>query len=235
MVTVSVSVLLLLLTPWMGRMYVTTGSFALSGTGWRNVFTDYLSSIRAVEHKTMFWDEKAILKDHVAAELGLSRYDLNNPANAGILRTYALKEIAQHPLTVVKLQMMIWISYFTNDGYISALMRFGFIPNISGRSSATYVVLTEGWKGIGTIFYEMRRQWFIPVLGRIITVSIFVAMMVGGFRWRKDPIVRWCLLLIVMSAITSSVLGLGVEARLRLSISPLIFFLAAAAFDRKNV
>lgn len=224
-----------LLVPWMGRMYAATGSFSLSATGWRNVYTDYLASIRAVEHGTTFWDEKEKLKLDADFQFGLSRYELNNPANGAVLRDYALKEIIQRPVTVLKLQTMIFISFFTNDSYASYLMRFGFIPQIVGRSSPTYVLLTEGLAGMGKIAYEMQRQWFVPVWGRLFSIALIIAAAAGVWRSRRRAFVWWCLVLIGWTALASSAIGLGVEARLRISILPLIFILAAAAFEKKRV
>lgn len=230
----SLLLMVTLLAPWMGRMYAATGSFSLSATGWRNVYTDYLASIRAVENGTMFWDEKEKLKLDADFQFGLSRWELNDPANGAVLRDYALKEIIQRPVTVLKLQTMIFISFFTNDSYASYLMRFGFIPQIIGRSSPTYVLLTEGVSGMGKIVYEMQRQWFVPVWGRLVSVGLLLVALVGAWRHRMNPIVWWCILLIGWTALASSAIGLGVEARLRISIMPLIFFLAGSAFERKK-
>ncbi|MCC7522730.1 glycosyltransferase family 39 protein [Candidatus Uhrbacteria bacterium] len=231
---ISLLLMIALLIPWMGRMYAETGSFSLSATGWRNVYTDYLASIRAVEHGTTFWDEKEKLKLDANFQFGLSRYELNNPANGAVLRDYALKEIVQRPVTVIKLQSLIFVSFFTNDSYSSYLMRFGFLSQITGRISPTYVILTEGVSGIGKIAYEMQRQWFVPVWGRVLTLGLLFTAIAGAWKYRRKPVVWWCIVLIAWTALASSAIGLGVEARLRISIMPLIFFLAGAAFERKQ-
>jgi hypothetical protein len=114
-------------------------------------------------------------------------------------------------------------------------MRFGFLPQITGRISPTYVLLTEGFSGIGRIAHEMQRQWFVPVWGRVLTVGLLLAGLIGTWRHRRNPIVWWCIVLILWTALASSAIGLGVEARLRISIMPLLFFLVGSVFERKRV
>jgi hypothetical protein len=81
----------------------------------------------------------------------------------------------------------------------------------------------------------MQRQWFVPVWGRLFSVGLVLAAAVGAWRYRRLAFVWWCIVLIGWTALASSAIGLGVEARLRISILPLIFILAAAAFEKKRV
>jgi 4-amino-4-deoxy-L-arabinose transferase-like glycosyltransferase len=221
------------LMPWYIRTYSYTGTWALSGAGWRNVYTDYLASIRALKNNTMFWDEKALLKEEAEEKYGLSRHELNSPAYSDLLRTIALREIVSNIPTVIKLQTALFASYFTNDGYYSYASKLQFVPYIEGRTSATYALLTKGIRGVGDILYEAKRQLFIPVVGRLITVATTLLALVGAVRLRNKVAILLCLI-IFLSALTSSVIGLGIEARLRLSIIPLLFLLAGAAFESRR-
>lgn len=225
---------LVLLVPWGIRTKMVSGVFALSATGWRNVYTDYLASIRAVEHGTMFWDEKAHLKEQANELFGLSRYEINSPAHSAVLRNHALKEIIAHPVTVLKLQSIITFSFFTNDSYLSMLMRLGFVPAIVGRASPSYLVLRDGASAFPAILAEMQRQWFIPVVARVFTVAMLGLALYGLWVLRRHWLAGWVAILVGWSALASSVIGLGVEGRLRMSIAPLLFLLAGAGLRRQD-
>ena len=226
---VSLFFILVLLTPWVSRNHYISGSYSLAGVGWRNVYTDYLASVRALENKTAFWDEKKKLKDDADSLFGLSRVELNDPKNAAALREYSVNELLQHKGTVVKLETSLLFSFFTNDSYYSVLGRLKMIPYVYGRSSPTYMLLTEKFAAIPKIFKEMSRQYFIPVVGRIFTIGILVLAVVGFFRSRS-PFKYVLALSIILLAVSATAIGLGVEARLRLPVQPFLFLLAAAAF-----
>lgn len=223
----------ILLMPWVVRTKVVTGVYAVSATGWRNVYTDYLASIRSVERGTMFWDEKAALKEQADELFGLTVHEIDNPAHSAKLRRYALREIIAHPITVLKLQAIISFSYFTNDSYLSMLMRLGFLPQVAGRVSPSYLVLRDGIAAFPVILADMQRQWFIPVFARVFTLTIVGVALIGVWRLRSRGLVYWMIMLITWSVAASSVIGLGVEGRLRMGIAPLLFLLAGVGFTNK--
>lgn len=217
--------LLFVLAPWFLRMYSMTGAVALGGVGWRNVYTDYVASIRSVEQGTNFKDEKNNLKA-TAPQYGIPAGGYNNPANNALVRKVALKEVFAHKLTTIKLETLLLFSFFTNDNYYYLLVRYGFIPQTTGHISATYTVLSDGVRAIPMLFNEMARQSFIPLIGRIISIGLIMGSIIGFFRMRSR--IRYVLVsVIILAAITSTVSGLGVESRFRVPVMPLIFILAA--------
>ncbi len=218
-------VLFLGLLPWYVRVSGLTGEFALAGTGWRNVYTDYLASVRSLEKGTTFWDEKEQLKQEALPRFGLSRFDLGNPAYASILRDAALNELLHSPVTVIKLQIMLYVSFFTNDGWYSYLRRFQILPE-APRSSATLAVLEDGLVGVMRVLGEMKGQFFIPIFGRMYTsVLLFAAFLYGVFF--RNRVSYFFGFIFILSATASSVIGLGVEARLRTPIVPFLLMFSA--------
>ncbi|MFA5745038.1 MAG: glycosyltransferase family 39 protein, partial [Candidatus Paceibacterota bacterium] len=110
--------LFVVLIPWYTHVHAITGTYSLSGNGWRNVYTDYLASLRSVKNVSSYDTERAYLKDKGSKELGLSdRYDLNNPANQALLRQVSIQELTQNVVVVLRLEPMLLLSFFTNDGY----------------------------------------------------------------------------------------------------------------------
>jgi 4-amino-4-deoxy-L-arabinose transferase-like glycosyltransferase len=219
---------LLILFPWYLRTYSITTTWALSGVGWRNVYTDYVASVRAIERQTDFASEKSNLREEAETRYGLSRYELNSPAAAHTLRSAALSELWQHKITVAKLEAVLLSSFFLQDGYYYAFVRYGFIANTASHTSATLALLSKGFAGISDVLAEMKRQYFIPILGRIVTLGLFMLAGIGFFMVANR--IRFLYAgIILLTALTSTAIGLGVEARLRLPIEPFLFILAGAA------
>lgn len=221
--------IVVILTPWFMRMHKITGEWSLSGAGWRNVYTDYLASVRAIDNKTSFSQEKELLKTVDASKLGLTRTDLNNPANSEILRNYALAELWERRATVFTFEPYLLVSFFTHDGYYYAFKRYGFVQEMSGGEShsVSFALLSQGMEGVSSVFKEMKRQYFIPVLGRMFTFGTVLFALWGVWLLRRKPLTWLFVLLISLVAVTSTVIGLGVESRLRLPIEPLLFIFVA--------
>lgn len=222
----------LVLLPWSMRMFEATGTFTLSGLGWRNVFTDYVSSVRSVAYGTNPAYERNYMKTVRAGELGLTREDLNNPAYAPLLRDAALAELSQHIPTILVLEPFLLLSFFTNDGYYYTYSKLGFIRRLPSHISPTGVLLEEGVRGVPKIFAQLENQYFIPIVGRVFTVLTLLLSCVALFakHVRRDTILLlW--LVVMLTAFSATLLGLGVEARLRLSIAPLFFLLVAVGHE----
>lgn len=214
---------LVVLTPWYIRNHEVTGVYALSGAGWRNVYTDYLASVRAVENHTDFSSEKKNLKK--TAELtGVETEEIDSPASSAKLRSFALNELWEKKTTVAKLETTLLASYFLQDGYYYQFRRFLLVPSDEGvqHTSATFALLNKGFAGFKDVFEELARQLFIPILGRVFTLAVIIFGVLGLLVTRSK--LRYVFAAVIgLSAITATAIGLGVEARLRLPIEPLLF------------
>lgn len=228
---ISLFTLMVCITPWIIRNGLMTGQYTLTAAGWRNVYTDYTASVLSIEHHSTFWEEKKILKDTLIADLGVGKSGLNDAKNNTEFRQRALTVILTHPMTVVRLQILLGVSYFTNDSYYLYLQRFGFIPLETVHLSSTASFLTNGFGAFMNIWQEMKREYFLPIVGRVVQI-ILLATALYGFIKEKSPI-RWLFALIIFFGfVSSSVIGLGIEGRLRMSVSPLLFLFTGAGLAR---
>lgn len=220
---------LLVLAPWSIRNYVHTGSTAISGMGWYNVYFDYVSSILAIENKSDFSTEKTKRRDNPPE--GVERAEIQNPASAAILKDIAVKEIWEHRATTVKLESALMFTFFTNDSYYYYLRRFGVVhernPDLKNRS-ATLALLSRGKDSFVTLFEELQRQYFLPLLGRAFFALVVLLALVGAVAHHRKALVLMFVACIGLTALVSSALGFGLEARLRVPVQPLLFILAAA-------
>lgn len=219
----------LCLIPWYERTHEVSGVYSLSGTGWRNVYTDYLASIRAVNNHTQFTDEKEALKQYAMKTWGITRTEINSPAQSEIFKEYALPEIMANKKTVVKLQSILFVSYFTHSDSQRRLQKLGFLPMNSiekARVSSSRLLIDKGFNAVSDIYQEMKNRYFFPVIERTWTVSVFLLAVVGFFVSRSRA--RFLVFLLLLTGyLTSSAIGLGVEGRLRLPVLPFYFMLAS--------
>ena len=214
------------LFPWYVRTHDLTGRWALSGTGWRNVYTDFVSSVHALKNGTSPALEKRAMKDEFLAS-GHSLADLNSPAFSDQFRKLSLEELKSNWLSVIRLEAALIPSFFTNDGWYYTASQLGLIPRLPAHISPTRVFLDEGISGIGKIFEQLKGQFFIPVIGRIVTTTIVVLATIGIVANIRKPAVLLFAFLIGLLAVISTATGFGVEARFRLPIMPFLFALSA--------
>lgn len=221
-------VTLLLVVPWLFWMHAHTGVYALSGTGWRNVYTDYLASVRTLQNNSNFSVEKNALKDYAKEAWGLERYEINSPRYAHLLRDYALNELARNPITVLKLESILLVTYTTQTDYYTRFSQLGFLPNNKASISASQELLRGGLAGIPVVFRDMQKRYFIPVIERLWAVTLLALAVVGVWTLRAKPVVWVIVSVCAVGALTATAIGLGVEGRLRVPVLPLCYMLTAS-------
>ncbi len=220
------------LSPWYIRNHQVAGVYALSGAGWRNVYTDYLSSLRSLQNGTPYHEEKNKLKEEALPRFGITREEVDNPKNGAIFRKASLEEMWQNKSAVVRLETALLASFFLNDGYYYEFRMLGFVQDSDGpHISPTYTLLSEGLRGLPKIFDELARQKFIPLLGRAFTGVVLLTALVGFFLSRSSMRYAYALA-IVLSALAATAIGLGLDARMRFPMEPLLFLFSAVALVR---
>ena len=222
-------ILFVCLLPWYSHMHQVTGVYALSGTGWRNVYTDYLASIRAINNNTNFLVEKEALKLYAMERWGLERMEINSPSQSAVFKAYAIPEIWDNKETVIKLQSLLFISYFTHTDYQRKLQKLGMLPMNkveAGRVSSTRLVIEKGIFAVPDIYKEMKNRYFMPIIERVWAGSL-LSFAILGFFVTKSRTRYLVLLLMALGYLTSSAIGLGIEGRLRVPLLPFYFMLAS--------
>lgn len=225
--------IILCLLPWIFTMHAQTGVYSISATGWRNVYTDYLASLRAVNNGTTFGIEKTNLKESAMEEFGISRADLNNPAYSDTFRAYALNEMSSNIPLIIKLQGLLFVSYFTHTDYKIRLEKVGLLPKttVTGkRVSMTQLALEDGLGAVPVIFNHLKQQYFLPVIERAWSGMLLLFAVVGFFTNLRNKAVWLIVIIVGLGYASASAIGLGVEGRLRVPVLPVYFLLVTVGF-----
>jgi 4-amino-4-deoxy-L-arabinose transferase-like glycosyltransferase len=217
------------ISPSLIRMHSITGTFALSGAGWRNLYSDYLASVRSLEKNTSFSEEKALLLKYAESEWGITTYAIDAPQHGPVLRAYALKELSQRMSVVIKLQTYLTLSVLTHDGYYYAFRKFGILPSEEKiHISPSALFLQKGLHAVPEIWAEAREQYFIPIIGRISTYALLVLALIG-FYLRRNLLTGLLFFFSALSIEVGTVIGFGVESRMRLPVQFILYMFAAHA------
>jgi len=223
------TVIFMSLLPWQIRNHQLTGAFGLSGGGWKNVYVDYLAAVDVVENGTEFSSARTKQKEKAQALFGVpSREDINSPKFADEFRGMVFPELFAHKETVIKLESLLLVSFFTNDNYYNQLIRLGFIEKVPNRRSPSQILLQDGLSGIPRIMEEMQKQYFVPIISRLYQFVILILAFIGLLKLPR-PLALLLLAVIGFLALVSTVTGFGVEIRYRMPIMPILFLLVGHA------
>lgn len=222
--------MIIVLVPWAGRNWAHTGTFSVSGLGWSNVYLDYLASVRAVDNNTPYYVEKKNLE--MNPPIGVLPENVQSPSAAGVLREAVFVELWVRRGTTLKVGVFSLLSFYTNDSYYYYMRRFGLLQETQrpeGIASVSYALLTRGLDGFSHAFAEMKRQYFIPFIGRLFSFGILGLALLGVWFERRRPMTWLIAGIIILVSVFTMAVGLGVEVRYRVPVEPFMFMLASSA------
>jgi hypothetical protein len=222
---------LAVVTPWVVRNHVVAGTNTLASAGWINLNADYGGSIIATrDHVPFFVGEK-----QADTELAMGRQPGESDEQAA--RRIALARIFGHPREVLLVQSLVTVAFFTHDAYLAFFQRYGFVPHFQQSFSPSLLLVQQGiMQGVATIMSQSSGWVILPILGRLFWVLVLLFAVRGSCRWWRSRNDRHALVLFVLTVLclyaVSSLIGFGVEARLRAPVNALLFILAAEGLFR---
>jgi hypothetical protein len=217
--------------PWVARNYSVAGTKSLASAGWVNLNADYGGSIIAVrDHVPFFVGEKQ-------ADEALARERKPGESDEQAARRLAIARIVHHPREVLVVQSLVTVAFFTHDAYLAFLQRYGLVPRFQQSFSPSLLLTEKGiLKGVPLIVSHGGGWLLVPILGRVFWVLVFLFALRGSWRWWRSGDTRGALVLFAVTILSlyavSSLIGFGVEARLRAPINALLFILAAEGLFR---
>ncbi len=199
-------------TPWMLRNKILFGTTSVT-----TMNVGFGKYIRAMH------EELGIFVDYTRFG-GQERSEVERLA---IVRTDAIKTIAQHPFLFAKIHFSGLLPFFLGDGYVTALSAIlpalketRLVTNWSGNP-LELITFLRGHRGLeGFIFWSGKVIWFAMAIAAIFG---FLSLYRRGGSERYFAILIF--IVIYYFALAS---GVGSYSRFRFPVNPFIFYFAAA-------
>ncbi len=222
-----VGVFLLILAPWCVRNFVRFGNPALS-VQYASVPYGYLiPSTIALEQHIGFEEAK---REFYAGEGNIESVEDITLANAKEYQKRIAPILQKHPIGLMKSVTVTAFTFFTHDGYLDVLRRFGIAPSIRLERPAFTMILESPTKALAFITPLLKSPALFVILGRIAWIFITFFFIVGAFRYLHVPEQRvkgiFVLLVISYFILTTVAVGLAVNARFRMPVNALILTFA---------
>ncbi len=228
------SIFLVIVSPWALRNYNHFGTFSLSTTGLRNVYTDLAVSVLEYKTSRPYSEVESELEWTFANERGITTEEIqSNPMYARELAYAGFKILWENKKEFIVVLLINSSAFFTQDLYFYFAGHYQFVKDSILGFSPSLVLANEGpifliqkvWKEAGLTL-------FISLFGRAIWVSVFSAAIWGiyrGFKNRdvsKNALMAFIILIGYYWA-TSLVSGFSAYGFHRYPINVFLFLLAS--------
>lgn len=177
------AVFILIISPWSARNYYHFGTFDISSTGFRNIYTDVAVSVLSYKTGKEYSRVETELESDFAERHGISPADIgSNPKWGRELAKEGLKIILQNPKDSAVVALITVNSFFTQDLYMYFSQWFGIIPDPRINFSPSVVLMKEGpIKLVSMVWERMGFAVAIPLVGRIFWAGISLLAFAGIF------------------------------------------------------
>ena len=228
------SIFLAIVSPWALRNYNHFGTFSLSSTGFRNVYTDLAVSV--LEYKTgkPYSEVESELESAFASRRGITVEEIqSNPRYARELAYEGTKILWENKKAFSTILFINSNAFFTQDLYFYFAGHYGFVQDVVLGFSPSLVLVQEGPLSlIKKVWQEAGPALFISFAGRGVWVSIFLAAVWGVYRAFKNRDVPKYALLVLLALIgyywaTSLVSGFSAYGFHRYPVNAFLFLLAS--------
>ncbi len=222
---VFVLIILALLGPWLYRNYREFGVWGMSAQPAFNLFVYLVPTALSIDNGTNF----AVELDNFVYKKGI---DVNsiNLSNSDYYSSQALTVLQDHKLALVKSFGTTMVTFFTHDGMLSVLAHTGvtFPNNLS--QPALSLLLNDPGKLVDIIAGYIASPAVLILVIRLVWICITSLFFIGIWKaWSKKEInlpALTALLIILYFALTTTINGLGVNARFRTPVNIFIFSFA---------
>ena len=224
---VVLSVFFALLVPWSVRNFIHFKNVALNVQGVSVPYGYLIPSAIALEKNVGFEQAK---REFYAGEGNIKSVEDITLANAREFKGRIVPILLKHPVGVLKSVSVTFLTFFTHDGYMDILQRFGVTASIRLERPAFILLLESPAKAIALINPLLASPTLFVILGRIAWIFISLFFFYGAFKYLRTSEYRikgiFVLLLIAYFVLTTVAVGLSVNARFRMPVNAFILTLA---------
>jgi hypothetical protein len=226
---VFLSLYFIVISPWLYRNVETFGVIGLSAQPAYNLYVYMVPSVLSLENGTSFPDEL----NKFTTE-GESSGNVITLTNSSVYTKKALAILAAHPKGVLISAGITVVTFFTHDGMLTVLQHAGYVPRQYLSKPALTLLMSSPLQFLNVTAGYIESPFILVLLFRIFWIGITLFLFIGLVAYtRKNTSkeITWLVLLLILYFVTTSIVGgLGVNARYRMPIDPLIFAFAIYGF-----
>src|SRR3989344_1655489 len=171
----------LILSPWMARNYFNFGTFDISSTGFRNVYTDFAVSVVSYKTGREYGEVEQGLEENFASRHSITTQDIDrDPQWGSALAREGMRILAENPKDTATVFLIVLSSFFTQDLYMYFSQWFGLLKSGTIDFSPSVVLVKEGpVKLFGLVWERLGAGVFIPFFGRVFWTGIALFSFAG--------------------------------------------------------
>ncbi|HEU0080905.1 MAG TPA: glycosyltransferase family 39 protein [Candidatus Paceibacterota bacterium] len=217
------------IAPWIVRNYVEFGKPGMSAQPAFNLYVYLAPTVLSIDNRTNFQTEyQSFVKKGGFDENSITL------ANGDAYSSQAMAVIKEHKLALVKSAATTLVTFFTHDGMLTFMAYAGATFRNDLDRPALDLLLHEPGKLLSLVgSYARSGAIAIPIM-RLVWVAVALCMIAGIYRTLRrspcQPALLFAILLIAYFALTTSINGLGVNARFRVPVNIFIFSFALHGF-----
>lgn len=217
-----------ILSPWYVRNYLLFNHFALLSTKEYILYVYGAASIDASIRGVPYETAKQELLAKARAEAPST--DIATFDNGAYYAARSKEIIFAHPVVFIKLYSLGLTSFWTSGNYQYMFKAMGLLAPPSQSISYTMLLGSEGPIVALKTFVSKLSEPFIVValLDRLLWATVFVCSLLGLWVFRRHPVAWFTLLTFAYFSATLLSTVIGVEARHRYALNPIIFAFAVA-------
>ena len=226
----------LILSPWMARNYFYFGTFDISSTGFRNVYTDFAVSVVSYKTRKEYGEVEQELEENFASRHSITTQDIDrDPQWGSALAREGTRILVENPKDTATVFLITLTSFFTQDLYMYFSQWFGLLKSGTIDFSPSVVLVKEGpTKLLGLVWERLGAGIFIPFFGRALWTGIALFSFAGFVIavWRGGTERLYALFfgfIIAYHAATSMVAAFSAQGFHRYPANVFLFLLSSYA------
>jgi hypothetical protein len=222
------AIAVMIISPWLIRNFNYFGKMEMTVQPAFNLYVYLVPTILSIDNKTNFATEL----DNFVYKKGVNVFDINL-ANQAKYKMEAIPIILDHKFALVKSVMITIVTFFTHDGMLTVLQYSGI--NITNVVNIPFINLIFSPIALTkAIWHYLFSPAILIILGRLFWFILTLLMLYGILNLYRNKQFRsqhiLISLVILYFALTTSINGLGVNARFRVPVLSLIFGFAVYGF-----
>ncbi len=214
--------------PWQYRNYKVFGVFEFTSALPVNLFNYAGASSLSFSANIPYQEAKLKLLEEFKNE---APYPSNQKdlRNSSYLKNKTKDIISLYPLGYIKSVIAGLNTFLFSGNYHYLLMKYEIIDRPEEIKSYSFIWAKEGASGLlKVVLKDISSPYtLIAFLGKIFWIIIVLASLLGGLIKRKDPLSVLFLIILLYFCSTILSVGIGVEARHRFALNPLIFIFSS--------